>query len=204
MTEPIDDLQGAERIRAAAQELFAEKGFAATSMQEVAVRAGVSKSNVFHHFKSKEDLYVSVLGCACDEAHERILPLLAGTGTFNERLHRMMQADLEFMFAQPERTRLVLAAMTSTQPDDPDQPAPSVLRKNAHDLVEALRAAQKAGEIRADADPAVTALLFFAANSFYFQTRNLLRHFPEVDFADDHHVFVDRVADLILNGVLPR
>ncbi len=202
--EISEELQGAARIRAAAEQLFAEKGFAATSMQEVAVLAGVSKSNVFHHFKTKEDLYMDVLACACNEAHDRILPHLTGHGTFAERLTRMMVEDIEFMFAHPERMRLVLAEITATEPDDPAQAGPAVLQRNARDLVEALRAAQNAGEIRADVDPAATAMLFFAANIFYFQTRNLMRHFPEVDFADDHKRFVDKVSHLILNGVLPR
>lgn len=205
MSEPIpDNPQGAERILTAAQQLFAQKGFAATSMQEVAQQAGVSKSNVFHHFKSKEDLYVAVIGCACGEAHDRVLALLGGDGTFAQRLKRMMRADLEFMFENPERAHLVLREIASTQPNDPTQPAPALLRRNAVEMVETIRAAQQAGEIRADIDPAAVALLLFATNKFYFQTRNLIRHFPEVGFAADPADFVETMADLILNGVLPR
>lgn len=199
-----DDQHGSARILAAAQHLFSQKGFAATSMQEIAQQAGVSKSNIFHHFKSKEDLYIAVIGCACGEAHERVVTLLAGDGEFAERLKRMMRADLEFMFENPERAHLVLREIASTQPNDPTQPAPALLRRNAMELVETIRAAQRAGEIRAEIDPAAVALLLLAANKFYFQTCNLIRHFPEVSFAADPVKFVDAMSDLILNGVLPR
>lgn len=205
MNEPLPaNLQGAERILAAAQQLFARKGFAATSMQEIAQHAGVSKSNVFHHYKSKEELYIAVIGCACGEAHDRVLSLLGGDGPFAQRLAQMMRADLEFMFENPERAHLVLREIASTQPNDPTQPAPALLRRNATELVETIRAAQRAGEIRADADPAAITLLLLAANKFYFQTCNLIRHFPEVEFAADPEKFVDAMSDLILNGVLPR
>jgi len=202
--EQTEDLQGAERILAAAEALFANRGFAGTSIQEIAAKAGVSKSNVFHHFKSKEELYITVIGCACNEARDRVFPLLGGKEPFSMRLQRMMAGDLEFMFENPERARLVLREIMNTSPDDPDQLAPAVLRNNAEMLVETIREAQASGEVRADADPAAIAFLFLAANKFYFQTKNLIRHFPEVDFADDHHRYIAKVSDLILNGVLSK
>lgn len=200
--ETTEDLQGAGRILAAAQHLFAEKGFAATSIQEIAQEAGVSKSNVFHHFKSKEELYVAVIGCACSEAGERVFPLLGGDEPFALRLQRMMTADIEFMFENPERTGLVLREVMNTRPDEPGQPAPALFQRSSETIIDIIREAQATGEVRADADPAMVALLFFAANSFYFQSRNLLRHFPQVDFADDHHRYVAKVADMILHGAL--
>lgn len=198
-----DENPGAARILAAAQEAFAEKGFDAASIQDIAQRAGVSKSNVFHHFKSKEELYFAVIGCACGAHREQVSTLLAGDTPFAERLKRMMTADVEFMLDEPERAHLVLREITNTRPDDPEQPAPALLRRNASEMVETVRAAQAAGEIRADADPAAIAFLVIAANKFYFQTRNLLRHFPEIDFATDHHRFVEKISDLMLKGLKP-
>jgi TetR/AcrR family transcriptional regulator len=60
--------EGAERILAAAEELFAKEGFDAVSMNAIADKAGVSKANVFHHFKSKNDLYLAVIKQACQQA----------------------------------------------------------------------------------------------------------------------------------------
>ncbi len=45
----------------AALELFVEKGFAATRVEEVAVRAGVSKGTLFLYFQSKEELFKAVV-----------------------------------------------------------------------------------------------------------------------------------------------
>jgi AcrR family transcriptional regulator len=48
-------------ILAAAAEAFAERGFADTSMDDVAVAAGITRLIVYRHFGSKEDLYAAVL-----------------------------------------------------------------------------------------------------------------------------------------------
>lgn len=49
------------RILAEAFRLFAEKGFAATSLGDVAAAAEISKAGLLHHFGSKEGLYTAVL-----------------------------------------------------------------------------------------------------------------------------------------------
>ena len=45
----------------AALELFVEKGFAATKVEEVALRAGVSKGTLFLYYASKEELFKAVI-----------------------------------------------------------------------------------------------------------------------------------------------
>lgn len=50
-----------EQVMAAASELFMEQGFAGTSMDAVARKAGVSKATVYAHFASKEDLFEAMV-----------------------------------------------------------------------------------------------------------------------------------------------
>jgi AcrR family transcriptional regulator len=54
-----------EQILAAATRAFAHGGFAATSLDDVAVEAGVSRVILYRHFESKADLYRAVLDHAC-------------------------------------------------------------------------------------------------------------------------------------------
>lgn len=56
-------------LTAAALDLFVEKGFAATRLDDVAARAGVSKGTVYLYFKSKEELFTAVI-------RENIVPVL--------------------------------------------------------------------------------------------------------------------------------
>ncbi len=50
-----------EQILAAATRAFAEAGFAATSLDDVAAEAGISRDNLYRHFESKAQLYRAVL-----------------------------------------------------------------------------------------------------------------------------------------------
>ena len=61
----LPNLDSADRILRAAETLFAKHGFGAVSMSAIARRAGVSKANVFHHFATKQALYLAVLTAAC-------------------------------------------------------------------------------------------------------------------------------------------
>ncbi len=49
------------RITDKAKQLFIRKGFGAVSMNEVCEAAEVSKGSLYHHFKSKDELFLQVL-----------------------------------------------------------------------------------------------------------------------------------------------
>lgn len=49
------------KILQAAVEIFAEKGYAATSTSEIAKRAGVAEGTIFRHYKTKKDLLISIV-----------------------------------------------------------------------------------------------------------------------------------------------
>ena len=57
--------QRREQILAAATEAFARTGFAATSLDEIAAHAGVTRVILYRHFDSKAGLYQAVLDRMC-------------------------------------------------------------------------------------------------------------------------------------------
>jgi AcrR family transcriptional regulator len=65
-------------IQDAALDLFVEKGFAATRLEDVAQRAGVSKGTVYLYFDSKDDLFKSVIRSGMVRAIEEAEKLVAG------------------------------------------------------------------------------------------------------------------------------
>ena len=78
---PVRRLRRAERreqILAAATQAFARSGFAATSLDDIATAAGVSRAILYRHFDSKTDLYRAVLDRACTR-----LAGAVGTGNFH-------------------------------------------------------------------------------------------------------------------------
>jgi AcrR family transcriptional regulator len=63
--------QRREQILSAATEAFARSGFAATSLDDIAAQAGITRVILYRHFDSKTDLYQAVLDrmCARLDAH---------------------------------------------------------------------------------------------------------------------------------------
>ncbi len=62
-----------QEIIEAAMTVFAESGFGATTMKEIAQRAGITDRGIVHHFGSKEELLLSVLEAREDES-ELLIP----------------------------------------------------------------------------------------------------------------------------------
>ena len=73
------DEPGRARILDAAVELFARKGFEATSIAEIGAAADISKSVLYHHFGSKPELYVAILEAETAELVARVEALLRRT-----------------------------------------------------------------------------------------------------------------------------
>jgi AcrR family transcriptional regulator len=74
-----------ERLLETATELFAEKGYAGSSVREIVEKAGVSKPVLYYYFKSKEGLFYAILEWAA-EVQQRILnEIFEARGTVQER-----------------------------------------------------------------------------------------------------------------------
>jgi TetR/AcrR family transcriptional regulator len=195
---------GSERILAAAEALFSKHGFDAVSINAIAAHAGVSKANVFHHFNSKDELYIAVLREACRDAAENLHHLQHDDRPFPERLAEFAREHLSHIMQRHEVTRLIQREMLNNQPGRAQDIAEKVFGDIFQRLVQILREGQACGELRADVDPAMLAILLIGADVFFFQARGLLQHFPDVTFAKDPDRYSRMMIDMLLHGILPR
>lgn len=79
-----------------AEEIFAERGYQATSMDEVAERVGVSKPMIYEYFGSKEGLLVACIRAARTELLAVTMASVEGVGSAEEALRRGLTAFFEF------------------------------------------------------------------------------------------------------------
>jgi AcrR family transcriptional regulator len=84
LTREEKKAQTRERLIEAAASVFAEKGFATTSLDEVADAAGLTKGAVYSNFENKEDLVVAVLK-AHQDRQTGISDVATATGTIEEQ-----------------------------------------------------------------------------------------------------------------------
>ena len=192
-----------DRILTVAETLFAEHGFDAVSMNAIAEAAGVSKSNVFHHFTCKNDLYIAVLRNACRDATQHLDDLGNEQEALAARLPQFARAHLDNLLEHAQVARLLLRELLSDNPRHGQELAEKVYGEKFSRFVAILRAGQQAGELRADIDPAMVATVLLGANVFFFESREVLRHFPDVTFTQQPERYSTMLADMLLHGILP-
>jgi AcrR family transcriptional regulator len=95
-----------ERILAATQELIAEKGAAATTIEAIVKVAGVSSATFYEHFRDKEECFVAAFDGAADELRRKVIEAIPdGTG-WAGKAEVGLAALLEAIDAEPARARL--------------------------------------------------------------------------------------------------
>lgn len=138
--------------------LFNEQGYDATSVADLAGRLGLTKSALYHHFDSKEQLLAEALDDALSALEGVLDEPGATTGTPAERLDFVLRAAVEVLIDRlPSVTLLLRVRGNSATERD------ALERRRLFDqrVTELVRAAQDAGLVRADIDGAVTTRLVF-------------------------------------------
>lgn len=100
-----------EKILDVAEVLFARRGYAGVSLREVAQQVGLGKSSLFHHFRSKTQLYGEVLDRVLQRIRERLDPVTAEAADPVERLDRVIGTLVDALAEVPTTARLLLRAL---------------------------------------------------------------------------------------------
>jgi len=103
------------RILEAATEVFAERGYAAASMSEIAASAGVVASVIYDHFSSKRQLHVELLRLHGEELIRRSITEVKG-----EPGEELMRASLEAYFRLVEEDPFAWRFLFRDPPGDPE------------------------------------------------------------------------------------
>lgn len=152
-----------ERVIDAAVRVFNRRGYEASSMEDVARETGLTKSSLYYHVASKEEL----LARALERAFGPLLAILeeprAKTGTALERLrhivHRSVRITLEFV--QEVELLQRIKGNTRTERD-----ALNWRRRMDRGVAALVAQAAQAGQIRSDIEPhLITRLVFGMSNS---------------------------------------
>jgi TetR/AcrR family transcriptional regulator len=111
-----------EKILDVAEALFARRGYNGVGLREVAESAGLGKSSLFHHFRSKTQLYGEVLDRVLQRIGERLAPALHGAGDPLTRLDRVIGTFVDALAEMPNTARLLLRALFEDEEFGADTP----------------------------------------------------------------------------------
>jgi len=104
-----------DRLLAKAAELFAKKGFEATSLRDVSQALDVSLAGLYHYFDSKEELLYQVQYRTFSSLNEGQREIAALPGTPEERFRRLLIGHLGFFTAHPNELKACTYELESLQ-----------------------------------------------------------------------------------------
>ena len=143
--------------------VFNERGYDATSMDELAARLGITKSAIYHHVSSK----VELLRLALDRALDALFAVTeepgATSGPAIDRLEHVVRGSVGVLTEQLPFVTLLLRVRGNSPVEEA-----ALRRRREFDRIvtDLVRAAEEEGDVRPDVDPAVTSrLLFGTVNS---------------------------------------
>ncbi|SJM65735.1 TetR/AcrR family transcriptional regulator [Gulosibacter sp. 10] len=177
----------------AAVELFNQHGYEATTVGMIAERLGVSKSAIYHHVASKEDLLASAL----DRALSSLETVLAGQPAaepITARLEFVLRGTVHALVRELESVTLLLRLRGNTELE---REALARRRRFDRAVADLVRDADEAGELRAEIDPkTATRLVFGMVNSIteWYRPGGSL----------DADALGDLVVGLVFDGLRPR
>ena len=113
----MDEAKRSAVLEAAARAFF-DHGFAATSIEQVASAAGVSKVTIYARFGDKRGLFIRAVERECEKIRGHLAVPALPQGSVRERLHAVGEAVVAFL-SRPEMVRFErrIAAETEADPD---------------------------------------------------------------------------------------
>jgi len=107
----IDDPEAKAKIAAAAEELFAARGYGDTAVRDIARKAGVNAAMIHYYFRSKEGLYKAILEGAASKVRTLLVETVSNSASTKERLARFVDAYAAYILSQPNLARILYREM---------------------------------------------------------------------------------------------
>ena len=138
--------------------LFTERGYDATSMEDLARALGVTKSAIYHHVSAKEELLRLATGRALDGLFAVAAAVDVMPGRAIDRLERLVRGSVAVLVAQLPFVILLLRVHGNTAAE-----RAALERRREFDrfTAELVKQAAADGDLRPDIDPVITARLLF-------------------------------------------
>ncbi len=145
----------------AATALFAQKGYAGTSVREIVERAGVTKPVLYYYFENKEGLFRSILEWA-NELHKEMLgQVLESGGTAMERFIHLWQSVYRGVTEYRDLFNMIYNLIFGPPEGSPNYDFDQFQREMAKTIKAIYRDGLARGEVR-EADPDEIAVLILS------------------------------------------
>lgn len=106
-----DDQDARAKIAAAAEELFAARGYDGTAIRDIAKKAGVNGAMIHYYFGNKAGLYRSILEGAASKVRALLVETSSGSDSTKARLASFVDAYAAYILSHPDLARILYREM---------------------------------------------------------------------------------------------
>jgi Transcriptional regulator len=170
-----------ESLLQVAVKLFNERGYDRTTMEDLSRRLGITKSAIYHHVPSKEELLRLALDRALDGLFEVADRVEQTPGRAIDRLERLVRGSVEVLVEQSPFVTLLLRVRGNTIVE-----RRALTRRREFDrrVTELVGLAEAEGDVRPDVDPAITGKLLFGMVNSLIEWYRPRRRSDALELAD--------------------
>lgn len=185
-------------IKRAAVTVFAEKGYHAARISDIAAEAGVAHGLVYHYFAGKEELLAEVFRGTWQQLELGLKSIAASESSTRQRLSEVVRLMLGSYRLAPDLVRVVILEVTRSghlraQVDEVAQVFAVIERM--------IEEGQQSGELRGDIDARLVSYVFWGAIDEVL-TGWVFGTLPSAD--DDVSRAERAVVEVVLGGLIPR
>ena len=190
----VSDVQ--QRVQAAAVSLFAQQGYANTSVQQVVERAGVTKGAMYHYFSSKDALLFAIYEQMLTLQSEHLSSIVNGSLPIAEKLRAacvdVIETSIDFL---PEGT--VFFRSMHMLPDAEQREVKRRRRAYHDEFASLIEQGQREGRYRDDVPIAVLVAHFFSDVHY-------LSQWYSTDGPESKALIAEQLTELFLAGIAKR
>lgn len=189
-----------QRILVAAGHCFSSAGYAKTTVEAIAARAGVSKGIVYHHFRGKEQILERVLASTLSEWSEvsQLDQELAREVGVLEAIADVQRRAMTFARENPMARSLLQVDHQILLTVAGSREVRESIERHRRNVAEALRLGIETGEVRSTIDPVV------AADVLHTHQMGLIDQLLDPNGIEVNEALIDCGLDILFHGMAAR
>jgi AcrR family transcriptional regulator len=178
-----------------AAKLICEKGYEATSMQQIAEACGLTKAGLYHHITTKESLLLAIMTYGMDLFEERVLAPASEVADPLERLRITMAKNLELVTDETSKSVTIILHEDHSLSGDAHRAINARKKKYVRFLEDAFKAGMARGQLRT-VDPKLAAFSMLGTMLWTYK-------WYRPDGALDREKLSEGMIDMFFRGLLP-
>ncbi len=182
--DPLKRAAQESRILATARQLFAERGYGETTMQDIATAMGVTKAALYHYYQSKEAILTEILRLRADE-HDKLIDGALRAEDLSGALKRLADGFFKSVRRPEGRQHLLILVSEGVKRTQVGELFHGILRRYVRDFASG---AVRRGMIQPGGEEECRALLYaYMGGLVHYVLDRIYHGIPAVDMEEERY-----------------